>query len=135
VPETVVPSIGPVNEDVQEKVVAAIDDVGKKPSASWLHICREKSEAELVITGTAVTVAVTFSGVPAHPFDSGVIRYTTVPVDTASALESTCPMTFPEPAAAPLTFVLLCTIHVNVVPATLFGFVIAIEVDEPEQIP
>ena len=55
----------------------------------------------------AADQVVTFSGVPAHPFDSGVIRYTTVPVDTASALESTCPMTFPEPAAAPLTLVLL----------------------------
>lgn len=126
--------MGPLMVDIQEYVVPAIVDVGRKFSVSLLQICLEKSDALLVITGTGVTVTVTSTGAPSQPFAEGVILYTTVPLFTPSELVSACPMALPEPAAAPLTFVLLCTIHVNVVPATLFGFVMEIAVDCPEQI-
>jgi hypothetical protein len=43
-------------------------------------------------------------------------------------------MRLPLPAKAPLMLDELCTIQVNVVPETPFGFVITMDVDEPEQI-
>ena len=109
-------------------------EVGKKFSASLLQICFEKSAAALVIAGTGVTVTVTSTGSPEHPFADGVMRYTTVPVEIPSALVNTCPIVFPDPATAPLTFVLLNMVHENVVPATLFGLLTTIAVDWPEQI-
>ena len=44
-------------------------------------------------------------------------------------------MVAPLPALAPVTLLELCTVQVKVVPATLFGLVIAIEMVSPEQIP
>jgi hypothetical protein len=85
------------------------------------------------MTGTGFTVAVTLCVGPAQPFAHGVIVYTTVPFVSPSALTSNCEMLFPAPSAAPFTLV-AAAVHVYVVPATLLGFVMAIEVDSPEQI-
>lgn len=92
---------GPLIVDVHVNVVPPIVDVGRKFKVASLQICFEKSEALLVMTGTGVMETVTSNGSPGHPFDSGVMRYTTVPEDTASALVKTCVMLLPEPAAAP----------------------------------
>jgi hypothetical protein len=43
-------------------------------------------------------------------------------------------MSAPDPAEAPVTFVFDVMVHENVVPETLFGFVIEIDVVTPEQI-
>lgn len=48
------------------------------------------------------------------------------------ALVSNCDMTLPEPLDAPLALV-AAAVQVYVVPETAFGFVIAIDVDSPEQ--
>ena len=50
-----------------------------------------------------------------------------------SALDKSCEILFPAPADEPVAFV-ATAVHVYVVPATEFGFEIAIEVDSPEQI-
>ena len=42
-------------------------------------------------------------------------------------------MGVPDPADAPVTFALDCTVHVKVVPATALGLVMATLVDEPLQ--
>jgi hypothetical protein len=64
----------------------------------------------------------------------GVILYVTVPFVRPSVAERTCDITLPDPFNAPVTLVLVKTVHENVVPATALGLVISILVDCPEQI-
>jgi hypothetical protein len=76
----------PLTEDVQVIVVPPIVEVGRKFNAVPLHTDCIRLAAELVMTGTGVTVTVTSNGVPGQPLADGVIRYTTVPGFIASLL-------------------------------------------------
>jgi hypothetical protein len=58
-----------------------------------------------------------------------------LPVVTPSVTDSSCAIVVePPPAEAPVIFTALCTVQVKVVPATLFGLVIAMLVVCPVQI-
>lgn len=79
-----------------------------------------------------MTVATTSNAGPGHPFDEGIILYVTVPFVNPSVAVRTWDITFPDPAIAPETLVLVRTVHENVVPVTAFGLVIRMLVDCPE---
>ena len=80
------------------------------------------------------TVAVTMIGVPSHPFDAGVMVYTTVPTDVF-VTDNTCEINAPVPSDAPRTFALGAAVHENVVAKTFAGNpVIKIEAVSPLQI-
>ena len=63
----------PTMAEVQEYVVGAIDDVGRKLSAAEEHISTARSEELLVIIGFGETVTVTSMNEPTHPLTDGVI--------------------------------------------------------------
>jgi hypothetical protein len=108
-------------------------EVGTKLSTWELQICCDSVGAGFVITGTGFTVAFTTKLGPGHPLEEGVIVYTTVPFIEPCVFTRSCEIVLPEPAEAPLTLV-ATAVQLYVVPVTLFGFVIAIEVDSLEQI-
>lgn len=126
-------SIGPVMTLVHEYVVPPIVDVGVNASAVPLQTCCEYEDAEFVRTGTGLTVAVTTRTGPGHPFADGVMVYVTVPLLIPSVLVNSCDILFPDPLEAPVTFD-ETAVHVKVVPATAFEFMMSIAVDSPEQI-
>jgi hypothetical protein len=80
--------------------------------------------------GRGLTLTLTTTGVPLHPCARGVIVYATVPVVEAVAVR-VCVIVDPVPALAPDTLELL-TVQLNVVPDTLLGLVMVIEVAWPE---
>ena len=96
-------------------------DVGVKLNAVALQIVVCNEVAELVITGDGLTLTTTSMNNPSQPFALGVILYVTVPCVRPSVLVNTCPIVDPAPALAPVTFVEVCTIQLNVVPDTLVG--------------
>jgi hypothetical protein len=71
-PEADTPLSVPDTEEVQVYVVPAIVEVGMKFKASPLQIASARSLAAVVITGVGLTVTVTSTGVPEHPFEEGV---------------------------------------------------------------
>jgi hypothetical protein len=81
--------------------------------------------------GTGLTVTTAFIAVPTHPFADGVMEYLAVPF-TLEVAVSVCAIVLPLPAEAPLTLA-VTTVHAYVVPETLFGLVMAIEVGLVEQ--
>jgi hypothetical protein len=81
-----------------------------------------------------LTVTTTTIGVPLHPLAAGVIVYVAVPEVTPSVLVSNWLITDPLPPVAPVTL-LVATVQLNVVPATLAGVGLMITlVVCPEQI-
>ena len=126
----------PLTEEVHVYVVpGVIDEVGVKFKAVPLHIVWLKDDAVLVIVGRGLTFTITSTKFPAQPLAVGVIRYVTVPAVVPVVDVKAWLIVAPLPAPAPVTLLELCTVQVKVVPATLFGLVIAIEVVSPEQIP
>jgi hypothetical protein len=111
-PEDVTPASVPMTEEVQLKVVPAIEDVGRKFNGVPLHISWMRDVDEFVIAGRGETVITTSTGVPAQLPALGVIRYVTDPVVTPSVEVRTWPIVAPLPAVAPVTFVALNTVHV-----------------------
>jgi hypothetical protein len=67
--------IVPVMVLVQEKVVPDIVAEEVKVKSCPLHICCDKVETTLFMTGTGLTVAVTLCVGPGHPFAQGVMVY------------------------------------------------------------
>ena len=124
----------PLTDEVQVIVVEPIVDPGRKFKEAPLHTDCIKLAGVLVMTGTGLTVTVTSIGVPGQPFAEGVIRYTTDPTFIPSELERIWLISEPFPPLAPLTFEVLNTLQLKVVPATLFGFPIETLAFEPEQI-
>jgi hypothetical protein len=120
--------------EVQLKVAPTIEVLAVKFSEALLQISVWSCVAVLVICGDGSTVTVTSVVDPLHPFADGVILYVTVPLVTPSVEVSTWLIRFPVPAAAPLTLDDESTVQLKVVPLTLFGLVIAIAGDVPEQI-
>ena len=73
-PDAVTPVSVPATDEVHVYVVPATLEVGTKLSCSPPQIVWLSALAAVVITGVGLTVTVTFTGVPAHPFDEGVIE-------------------------------------------------------------
>src|SRR5579859_1237488 len=84
------------------------------------------------ITGTGFTVSAATMAEPLQPLAAGVMVYVAVPLDEVVAV-NVWAMLLPLLFDAPLS--LFCeTVHENVVPLTLFGLVIAMDVGWPENI-
>lgn len=74
VPLAFTPVSTPITDEVQLYVVPPMDEVGKKLNGVPLQISWISDVEEFVITGLGLTVTMTSTGDPVHPFAVGMIR-------------------------------------------------------------
>ena len=129
------PALAPVTLEklctVQLKVVPATP-LGLK-MATLVLVPEQIPWLEAATSGMGRTITLTANGTPLQPEAAGWILYVTVPGLTPSVDVSAWAIRLPPPAAAPETFAALCTVQVNVVPPTAFGFVMTMFVVCPLQ--